>query len=60
MVEPVEAKTAALQATLEPVGEFLEAIGETDLANLSEEDFFAFIEVVVTTYQDRLEAINAP
>jgi hypothetical protein len=60
MVDPTEAEIAAIQATLEPAGEFLESLGETDLAKLSPEDFFTFVEVVVTAYQDNLLAINAP
>lgn len=60
VVDPTEAEIAAIQATLEPAGEFLESIGETDLAKLSTEDFLTFVEVVVTAYQDNLRAIIAP
>jgi len=60
VVDPTEAEVAAIHATVEPVGQFLDAIGQTDLAQLSEEDFLTFIEVVVSAYQENLHAITSP
>ena len=60
VVDPTEAETVAIHATVAPAGEFLDALGQTDLALLSEQDFLTFIEVVVSAYQENLNAITAP
>lgn len=45
---------AAIAAAGPLAGEYLESIGKTDLATLSEAEWLTFLEVVVTAYQDAL------
>lgn len=54
MVDPSEHEQAAIVAASPSAGEYLESIGKTDLAVLSESEWLTFIEVVVTAYQDAL------
>ena len=54
MVDPDEHETAAIAAASPMAGEYLESIGKTDLAALSEAEWLTLLEVVVTAYQDKL------
>lgn len=54
MIDPDPHETAALAAAGPLAGEYLESIGKTDLATLSEGEWLTFLEVVVTAYQDAL------
>ena len=35
-------------------GEYLDSIGKTDLATLTDTEWLTFLEVVITAYQDEL------
>lgn len=54
MVDPSEHEQAAIVAASPSAGEYLESIGKTDLAVLTEAEWLTFLEVVVTAYQDAL------
>jgi hypothetical protein len=54
MVDPDEHETGAIVAASPMAGEYLESIGKTDLATLSEAEWLTLLEVVVTAYQDEL------
>jgi len=54
VVDPDEHETAAIAAASPMAGEYLESIGKTDLAALSEAEWLTLLEVVVTAYQDKL------
>lgn len=54
MVDPDEHETAAIAAASPMAGEYLESIGKSDLAALSEAEWLTLLEVVVTAYQDEL------
>lgn len=54
VVDPDEHETAAIAAASPMAGEYLESIGTTDLAALSEAEWLTLLEVVVTAYQDEL------
>jgi hypothetical protein len=54
MVDPDEHEQAAIVAASPMAGEYLESIGKTDLAVLTEAEWLTLLEVVVTAYQDAL------
>ncbi|WP_137179190.1 DUF6511 domain-containing protein [Roseomonas sp. AR75] len=54
MVDPDEHEQAAIVAASPMAGEYLESIGKTDLAVLTETEWLTLLEVVVTAYQDEL------
>ena len=64
MVDPTVAEQVAIRSTMKPVAEIMEEIGwQTRLADLSERQVLALIEVAVTGFQDALReytAANAP
>lgn len=54
VVDPDEHETAAIAAASPMAGEYLESIGKTDLAVLTESEWLTLLEVIVTAYQDEL------
>jgi hypothetical protein len=64
MVDPDEHEIAAIAAASPMAGEYLDSIGKTDLAVLTESEWLTLLEVIITAYQDalmrRLEAEGAP
>jgi hypothetical protein len=54
MVDPDEHEIAAIAAASPMAGEYLESIGKTDLATLTEAEWLTLLEVIITAYQDEL------
>jgi hypothetical protein len=54
VVDPDEHETAAIAAASPLAGEYLESIGKTDLAVLTESEWLTLLEVIITAYQDEL------
>jgi hypothetical protein len=54
VVDPDEHETAAIAAASPMAGEYLESIGKTDLAALTESEWLTLLEVIVTAYQEAL------
>ena len=54
MIDPDEHEIAAIQAASPMAGEYLESIGKTDLAVLTDTEWLTLLEVIVTAYQDAL------
>lgn len=54
MNDPDENEIAALEHAGAMGGEYLDEIGETDLAKLTVEQWMTLVEAIVTGYQDRL------
>lgn len=54
VLDPDEHETAAIEAASPMAGEYLESIGKTDLAVLTESEWLTLLEVVITAYQDEL------
>ena len=54
VVDPDEHEIAAIAAASPTAGEYLESIGKTDLAVLTEAEWLTLLEVVITAYQDGL------
>lgn len=54
MVDPDEHEIAAIAAASPMAGEYLESIGKTDLAVLTEAEWLTLLEVIITAYQDEL------
>lgn len=54
VVDPDEHEIAAIAAASPMAGEYLESIGKTDLAVLTEAEWLTLLEVIVTAYQDEL------
>ncbi|WP_135470517.1 DUF6511 domain-containing protein [Crenalkalicoccus roseus] len=63
MVDPNEHERAAMATASERAGEFIEALGQTDMARWTPEQWRQFIEVVCGAYVDALceqqAALNA-
>ena len=59
MIDPTPNETAAMANGGQLGGEFLESIGASDLATLTEAEWARFIEAVVTGYCDHLRALAA-
>ncbi len=54
MVDPDEHEIAAIASASPMAGKYLESIGKTDLAVLTEAEWLTLLEVVITAYQDEL------
>jgi hypothetical protein len=54
MVDPDAREIRAIELCSEPAGEYIETLASTDMATWSEEEWYCFLEVVVTGYLDGL------
>ena len=54
VIDPDEHEIAAIQAASPMAGEYLESIGKTDLAVLTDTEWLTLLEVIITAYQDAL------
>lgn len=54
VVDPDAHESAAIAAASPMAGEYLESLGKTDLALLTEAEWLTLLEVIVTAYQDEL------
>ena len=54
MVDPNDQEMAAMRRAGEIAGEFIEAVGRSDMASWSEEDWRGFIEAICGAYVDCL------
>lgn len=59
MIDPTPNERAAIGHGGAMGGEYLESIGRTDLARLTEAEWLTFVEAVVTGYCDRLRDLAA-
>jgi len=63
MIDPNEQEIAAMRAASDIAGQFIEAVGRTDMATWSAADWHGFVEAICGAYVDRLVeqqiAINA-
>ena len=59
MIDKTPEETRAIrEGASHNAGEYLESIGKTDLATLTQEEWFTMLEVAVTGYQDCLRWIE--
>ena len=57
MIDPSEMEQEAMATCLAPLGDYVAALGlDTPLSAYSKEQVLGLIDVVVTTYQDRMVA----
>ena len=54
MVDPNDQETAAMRRAGTIAGEYIEAVGRSDMATWSEEDWKGFIEAICGAYVDAL------
>jgi hypothetical protein len=54
VVDPDEHEAAAIADASPLAGEYLESLGKTDLAALTEAEWLTLLEVIITAYQDAL------
>ena len=54
MVDPNEQEVAAMRAAGDIAGQYIEAVGRSDMATWSEEDWRGFIEAICGAYVDCL------
>ena len=59
MIDPTPNETAAMVEGGKAGGAYLDSLGRTDLALLSEEEWDTFVEVIVTGYCDHLRDLAA-
>jgi hypothetical protein len=63
MIDPNEQEIAAMRAASDIAGQFIEAVGRTDMATWSAADWHGFVEAICSAYFDALVeqqiAINA-
>jgi len=59
MIDPTPNEQDALKEGAQSGGAFLDDLDQTDLAQISLEDWQAFIEIVVTAYCDHLRDLAA-
>ena len=63
MIDPNEQEIAAMRAASDIAGQFIEAVGRTDMATWSAADWHGFVEAICGAYVDALVeqqiAINA-
>jgi hypothetical protein len=57
MIDPTPHERAALLHGAAMAGEYLDSLSETDLAQLSVEEWYTLVEVIVTGYCDHLRAL---
>lgn len=57
MIDPTEMEQAAMAACLGPLGDYVAALGlDKPLADYTREQVLGLVDVVVTSYQDRMVA----
>jgi hypothetical protein len=54
VIDPDEHEQAAIAAASPMAGEYLDSIGKTDLAMLTDTEWLTLLEVIITAYQDEL------
>jgi hypothetical protein len=54
VIDPDEHEKAAIAAASPMAGEYLDSIGKTDLATLTDTEWLTLLEVIITAYQDEL------
>ena len=59
MIDPTPNEIEAMATGGQMGGEYLESIGKSDLATLSEEEWALFLDAIVTGYCDHLRALAA-
>lgn len=59
MIDPTPNEIAAMIAGGKAGGEYLDSLGKTDLAMLSEQEWDIFVEAIVTGYCDHLRELAA-
>lgn len=59
MIDPTPNERASMQHAGRMGGEYLDSIGQTDLASLSDEEWRTFVECVVTGFCDSLREFAA-
>jgi len=63
MVDPNEQEVAAMRAASDIAGQYIEAVGRTDMATWPKADWHGFVEAICSAYVDALVeqqiAINA-
>jgi len=59
MIDPTPNESEAMTVGGQQGGEYLESIGKTDLASLTETEWDRFLDAVVTGYCDHLRELAA-
>ena len=59
MIDPTPNETAAMVEGGKAGGEYLESLGRTELALLTEHEWDTFVEAIVTGYCDQLRELAA-
>lgn len=59
MVDPTANEIAAIEAGGAYGGQYLDSLGKTDLASLSEDEWLTFVESIVTGFTDKLQELES-
>jgi hypothetical protein len=57
VIDPTEHEISALLEASQPAGEYIEALGRTDMATWSNDEWMTFLEITVTAYTDALRKL---
>lgn len=60
MVDPSPHEQAALEASSAAGGAYLEALGKTDMARMTPDEWFGLLDAIVSGFQDRLAELHEP
>ena len=59
MIDPTKNETRAMQSTLQPLGDYVASIGmQRSLADYSQQEVLQLIDVVITSYQNKLQELT--
>jgi hypothetical protein len=58
MIDPTAREIRAIELASDPAGEYIDSLGKTDMAAWDESEWYTFLEVVITGYQDGLVSSN--
>jgi hypothetical protein len=59
MVDPTQHELEAIMAAGGYGGEYLDSLGKTDLAALTEDEWLTFVECIVTGFTDKLQELES-
>lgn len=60
VMEPTEIEIQCVYAASPKAGEFLEKIGKTDMAAMTEDEWLEFLWIATTAFRDKMSELCAP
>jgi hypothetical protein len=60
LMEPTETEIQCVYAASQKAGEYLEWLGKTDLATMTEDEWLEFIWITTTAFRDKMAELSMP